>query len=149
MSMRIAFWKGTDPGFRGVLDILVRWWTNGPYSHCELIFSDDWTGSCSPFEKGVVLLKRPDNYYDPKNWDIVTIGGDEVAARVWFKKHRGMPYDLLGSFGFVWRPIRGVDGAFFCSEAIALALGWPNGWRYNPNTQADVLRIPRLSANAM
>ncbi|BAW19150.1 hypothetical protein [Ralstonia phage RP31] len=147
--MKIAFWKGTDPGFGGVLDRSIRWWTNGSYSHCELIFSDGWTGSCSWSEGGVVLLQRSASYYDPKNWDIVEIEGDEAAARAWFKKNRGTPYDLLGDFGFVWRPIRGEDGAYFCSEAIALSLGWPNAWRYDPNTQADVLRIPKYRPAAV
>lgn len=147
MTMKIAFWKGTDPGFAGVIDRAVRWWTHGPYSHCELIFSDGWTGTASARDKGVVLLQRPANYYDnPDNWDIVEVEGDEVYARAWFKLRRGLPYDLLGDFGFVWRPIVGQDGAYFCSEAIGCALRWPNAWQYSPNLQANTLAIPKYVA---
>lgn len=143
MGMRIAFWKGTDPGFGGFLDRAIKWWTNGPYSHCEVIFSDGITGSASWNDKGVILKRRPEGYYDPANWDIVDIVGDEVVARAWFEKHKGAPYDLLGDFGFVFRPIKGMEGAFFCSEANAAMLDWPESWTYSPNGFYSALRVSR------
>jgi hypothetical protein len=143
MAMRIALWKGTDPGFAGILDRASRWWTSGPYSHCEVIFSDGWTGTASAADKGVALVQRPEGYYDPKDWDFIDLEGDELAVRAWYKLHRGLPYDLLGDFGFVWRPIRGDGGAYFCSEAFGAAFRWPDSWQFSPNQVASVLRIPK------
>ncbi len=138
--MRIAFWKGTDPGFGGILDRAIRWWTDGPYSHNEVIFSDGWTGTSSWADKGVKLLKRPEGYYDNlDNWTIIEIDADEAEVRAWFYEHDGAPYDLLGVFGFVWRPIRGMGGAFFCSEAFAAAMKWLNPHHYSPNTLYEAI----------
>lgn len=137
MGMKIAFYKGTESGVQGLVNRAVRMWMSGPYSHCELVFSDDWCASASWMDKGVRFKQIN---LDSGNWDLVEVGGDEAYARGWFVEHQGMPYDLLGDFGFVWRPIRGMDGAFFCSEAIAYALQWKDPWRYDPNTQAAVAR---------
>jgi hypothetical protein len=148
--MRIAFWKGTDPGFAGVLDRGIRWWTDGPYSHNEVIFSDGWTGTASWADKGVKLLKRPEEYYDNlDDWVIIDIEGDENVVRGWFFERQGAPYDLLGVFGFVWRPIRGMDGAFFCSEAFAAALGWADAHQYSPNLLYDTLLVSRNVAKKL
>lgn len=144
MGIKIAFWKGKDTGFEALLDWGIRWWTDGPYSHNEVIFSDGWTGTASWSDGGVKLLKRPDGYYDsPDDWTIVEIEGDEAAVRAWYFHHHDAPYDLLGVFGFVWRPLRGMEGAFFCSEATAAALGWRNPHRLSPNTLYDALLNPR------
>lgn len=138
--MKVAFWKGTDKGASGLIDRAIRFWTAGQYSHCELIFSDGMTGTASLGDKGVVFLRRSESYYDQKNWDFIDIVGDEAYARTWFDRNHGAPYDLLGDLGFIWRPIRGIDNAYFCSEAIATALKWVEPWRFDPNTQAAIMK---------
>lgn len=143
MGMRIAFYKGTDPGLGGLMDRAIRGYMRGSYSHSELVFSDGWTGVASTEFNGVALIQRD---YDPAKWDLVDVDGDEPLARAWFYHNLNKPYDWLGDFGFVFRPIRGLDGAYFCSEAVAAALGWKEPWRYDPNLQYNVLTDNRAFA---
>jgi hypothetical protein len=126
--MRIASYKGTNPGVRGLFNILVRWWLGGPYSHSMLLFSDGTVGT-STLATGVTLYNPTINETD---FDFVPVDGDEPTARAWFEANQGRRYDILGLFGFVWR--RGVEdkGGCFCSEAIAAALGFPDAYRFDP-----------------
>lgn len=136
--MRAAFYKSTRPGVAGLYNKIVRWWSSSIYSHCELAFSDGMSASAS-FMDGGVRFKKID--YDPAKWDFVDLPDEmEYGAREWFRMHEGYPYDVLGNIGFVFRPIRGMDGALFCSEAIAAALGYPDPWRYDPGTLYGLLK---------
>jgi hypothetical protein len=136
--MRAAFYKAIRPGIAGVYSRLVRWWCRSPYSHCELIFADGLAASSS-FSDGGVRLKAIE--FDAQRWDILDLpDGDEAAARAWFAGQIGKPYDLLGNLGFVFRPIAGQRRAWFCSEAVAAALGYPEPWRYDPPTLASALK---------
>lgn len=135
--MRAAFYRGTRPGLAGLFNRLVRWWLQSSYSHVELVFSDGVAASSS-FADGGVRLKAID--FDVARWDIVDLpGADEVAARQWFVANLGRPYDLLGNLGFLFRPITGARRGWFCSEAAAAALGYPEPWRYDPALLASVL----------
>ncbi|WP_434033602.1 hypothetical protein [Cupriavidus sp. a3] len=135
--MRAAFYRGTRPGMAGLYNRLVRWWCRSPYSHCELIFSDGMAASASYMDGGVRFKAIE---FDADRWDIVDLPDDgEAAARAWFVNQIGAPYDLLGNVGFVWRPIADARRAWFCSEAVAAALGYTEPWRYDPATLASVL----------
>ncbi|HEY0845811.1 MAG TPA: hypothetical protein VGE12_10610 [Noviherbaspirillum sp.] len=135
--MRAAFYKSTRPGIAGLYNRLVRWWSGSQYSHVELVFSDGYSASASWMDGGV-RFKRID--YMAAHWDFVDLPADlEAGARAWFRKHDHKPYDILGNVGFVWRPIRGKEGAFFCSEACAAALGIPEPWRFDPGTLSLIL----------
>jgi hypothetical protein len=137
MVMRAAFYKATRPGLAGIYNRLVRWWCRGPYSHCELVFSDGMAASASFFDGGV-RTKRID--FDGERWDFVDLHGfDEAAARAWFDGHDGAAYDLIGDLGFVARPIQGGKRNWFCSEAVFAALGFADGWRFDPNSLHAVL----------
>lgn len=128
--MRAAFYRGTRPGIKGIYNRGVRAWCSGDYSHCELVFSDGLSASSS-WEDGGVRFKEIG--YSSDNWDFVELPDFlEPAARQWFIDHAGQPYDLLGNVGFIWRPIRGMDGASFCSEALLAALGVKEPWRFDP-----------------
>lgn len=136
--LKAAFYKSTRPGIAGLYSRLVRWWSGSEFSHCELVFSDGMSASAS-FIDGGVRFKRID--YDPAKWDFIDLPDDlEAAARLWFKTSEGSPYDLLGNIGFLWRPIRGASGAYFCSEAIAAAINIPQPWRYDPGTLCLILQ---------
>lgn len=126
--MQIAFYKGRDRLF----DRAVQWWTEGPYSHCELVMD----GLCysSSLRDGGVRVKFID--LSSGRWDVVPVGGDEQAARRWFSEHQDAGYDVPGLFGFVlsWR----VDSRsrWFCSEAVAEALQLGSSWTISPNDLA-------------
>lgn len=144
--MRAAFYKGTRPGVAGFYNRLVRWWTRSPYSHVELIVSSGRSWSAS-FEDSGVRSKPID--FDPSHWDFVELPAElEASAEAWFKAHRGGKYDILGNVRFVIGPIRDGKKRWFCSEAVAAALGLPNPWRYDPGTLASALTIYNQPANA-
>ena len=52
--MKIALYKGTLPGWRGWISRLVRFADRGPYSHCEVVFSDGMCASASWLDGGAV-----------------------------------------------------------------------------------------------
>jgi hypothetical protein len=127
--VKLACYKGTRPGLRGLFNVAVRWWLSGQYSHCEIVFSDGVCGSSSWMDGGV-RLKVID--LDPARWDTFEINGDEHAARRWFEEHAGQPYDLLGLLGFVWRRGTHQRSKWTCGEAAAASLGKPEPFRYDP-----------------
>jgi hypothetical protein len=141
--MKIALYKGKRGGFAGAFDAAVRWWTRGPYSHVELVFSNGLSASSSTRDGGV-RFKRID--FKPEHWDFVELkvdeeqGFDEEYARAFFEEREGLGYDYFGLFGFIWRPGSGVSRRWFCSEAVAAALGYRDPWRFCPNTLAAVIR---------
>jgi len=141
--MKIAFFKGRHPGIKGWLGVMTKWWTRGPYSHCELVVSEqDGTATCwssAYLDHGV---RKATVVLDPADWDVIDIRTEpaqEAAALAWFEQHNGEPYDVAGLFGFVFRHLEGVKGKWFCSESVAEALGYPESWRYDPNTFAAIV----------
>ncbi|MFL9899064.1 hypothetical protein PQR71_13020 [Paraburkholderia fungorum] len=135
--MKVAFYKGTRPGMSGIVNRLIRWWTNSPYSHCELVVAPiDGADLCasSSFEDGGVRFIVTS--LDAARWDVVEFVSDmatEKAAVEWFNNHLGEPYDLAAVFGFVWRRGHRI-GHWDCSESIGAALGIPESWRFDPAT---------------
>lgn len=129
--MRIAFYKATRPGLQGIYSRLVRFVDRGPYSHCELIFSDGLSGSASYIDGGV-RLKRID--YDAEHWDFIDLPDHlETAAREFFNERVGAGYDLLGNLRFVAWMVRESADDWFCNEICGAAIGQTEPWRHGPN----------------
>jgi hypothetical protein len=136
--MKIAFYKGTRKGVSGIYSVGVRFVTNSPYSHCEMIFSDGISASASFIDKGV-RFKNID-YSNSHDWDFIDIPDRyEKYAFDWFKANNGKPYDLLGNLHFLIGFIRGNDGDWFCSEALASALGIEGAEKYDPGMLHSLL----------
>jgi len=129
--VKLASFKGTHPGLRGLFNRFVRFWLRSPYSHTELVFSDGYCGS-STWTGGGVALRLLE--LDPAEWDLIHIPGDEGDARQWFRDHLGEPYDVFGLFGFVFPRSLQQRRHWFCDEAIAEALGIPDSFRQDPAT---------------
>ncbi len=137
--MKAAFYKDARPGVAGIYNRLVAWWTKSPYSHVELIVSSGRAWSAS-FEDGGVRSKLIE--FDPKKWDVIDVPAElEPAAVAWFTAHRGEKYDLLGNLQFIVAAIPNSEKRWFCSEAVAAALGIPDPWRYDPGTLASALTL--------
>lgn len=134
--MIVAFYRGRRSGFNGLFDAAVRWWTRGPYSHCEIVFSNGEAASSSKRDGGVRFKRIA---FDPARWDYVVVDADEATVRNWFEARLGAGYDTPGLFGFLWRPHTGQGRRWFCSEACAAALGYRDPWRFCPNTLHTVL----------
>ena len=126
MAFRAAFQKGSET----LGGKFIKWWDNGPYSHCELVFSDGTWGS-STGHAGVALRKR---IVTDSDWDYLDLPAElESSARKWFEDHRGKSYDYVGLFRFVLDFLRPSRDKWFCSRACADALGMTDGWREGPN----------------
>lgn len=144
--MKAAFYKGTRPGLAGIYNILVRWWTRSPYSHCELVFKDGQAASASFLDHGVRFKQIS---FDPDHWDMFDLPDRlEAKARAWFVIHDGDEYDLLGNAHFIIGPVGDEKAQWFCSEAIAAALGIPNPERYDPGTLASAIQVLNQPAEA-
>lgn len=138
--MKAAFYKATRPGLQGIYSRAVRWIDRGPYSHCELIFSDGLSGSASYIDGGV-RFKAIDYSQHPEHWDFMDLPDEqEPYARDWFERNMGAPYDLMGNVRFVLPFLPDSQRGWFCSEALGAALGWAEPWRFGPNGLSALLR---------
>jgi hypothetical protein len=132
--MKVAFYKGK----KRLFNKLVSWWTRGPYSHCELVFSDGQSASSS-YVDGGVRYKRI--LYNNDHWDFIELGPsfDEQKAREWFDDHDSAKYDFMGLVGFVFRRVGDDRAKYFCNEAVLAALGFSESWRFDPNSTYALL----------
>ena len=132
--MQVAFHKGGS----SVGGKIIKWWDSGPYSHCEIIFSDGLWASASFLGKQQVRGKLIKPSAD--GWDYITLPASyEQAARAFFAKTEGVRYDLFGQVRFIIAPYRGKGDKYWCSEWVAEALGLREPWRYGPNGLYNVL----------
>lgn len=144
MAFRAAFYKGVRPGVPGIYNRGVRWWTRGPYSHCELVFSSGVSASASYMDGGVRFKWIE---YDPAHWDFINLPEQlETKALAVFQKKQGDRYDLLGNVHFVISAVGDDDGKSFCSEILGEALGLLEPYRFSPNALSVILKsmFPQL-----
>lgn len=147
-----AFYKGTHAGVPGIYNRLVRWWTRSPYSHVELVFFDGGPGAVSQtasssYMDGGVRFKWIE--FDPDRWDFVDLPGQLAEpARAWFDAHEGDRYDLLGNVHFIVSAVGDDKRKWFCSEAVAAALGMPDPARFDPGTLYAALSFLNEPAHA-
>ncbi len=135
--MHVAFYKGTRPGLQGIYSRAVRFIDRGPYSHCELIFSDGLAASASFIDKGVRFKNIE---FDDNHWDFIEIPwANESIARQWFLDHEGQPYDLSGNLHFILGPVPESKDEWFCNESISAAIGIQESWRVGPNGFYQIL----------
>ena len=146
MTLRAAFYKGTHAGLPGVYNRLVRWWTRSQYSHVELVFGTGQAASSSAMDGGVRF--KPIEF-DLDKWDFIELP-DELALRAWswFDDHEGQAYDLLGNLHFVISAVGDDKRKWFCSEAVAAALGMPDPARFDPGTLHAALTFLTQPASA-
>lgn len=129
--MKIAFLKSKKHIFNRV----VSCWTRGPYSHCEVVFSDGMCASSSFLDHGV-RFKRID--ITSEDYDVLDVPNiDEAKVRQWFVDHLGQKYDVIGLLSPL-TPIHETKYKWFCNESIGAAMGIPEPWRFTPNSFACV-----------
>lgn len=119
--MFVAFYRG-----QGIVDMLIRLWTRGPYAHCELIFSDGARHSAEPGIGTIWMprLEMTDSVPAPRaDWDVLPVEGDEARAREWCDEHVGECYDWFGIVFSQIMPVKSqANDKYWCSEAIVEAL---------------------------
>ena len=139
-----AFYKGVRPGLSGVYNRIVRAYEGGPYSHCEIVFSNGDSASSSGMDGGVRF--RGDRHFLPRidfsngNWDLIPLPPHLASsARAYFEKHDGWAYDYRGNVRFLY-PWGNRNSTLkkFCSAATLESLGMVEGWRFGVNAAAAV-----------
>lgn len=117
--VKLAFYKGNGK----TLDRLIRWWTKGQYSHCELVFSDGMFFSADAWSNKVRYEKV---YANPDNWDFVDVvmtRREELAVRAWCDSQNGKKYDYVGILFAQILPLSiDMPSTWFCSEICVAAL---------------------------
>ena len=114
----VAFYKAAG----NWQDWLIRKWTKGPYSHCELVIGDLWL-SASPREK-VVRYRTIEP--DTNTWDFVPIDLDVAQVEQiqnWAELELGSAYDWLGIVFTQFINLNRQDPhRWFCSELVVTGL---------------------------
>lgn len=128
--MQVALYKGPAKDWRHkVAHWAVCVATRSPYSHCELVIGGVcWSASA---RDGGVRGKVID--LQSGRWDVFPIEGDEAAALAWFRAHDGQRYDWAGVARFALPFLPNGSDRWFCSEALAAALGRPRPERSIPH----------------
>ena len=144
MTLHAAFYKSTRPGFLGLYNRAVRAFENGPYSHCELVFSDGDSASASFLDHGVRFTGKtwphPAIDFANGNWDLISLPDSyELQARAFWQAHMSWSYDTRGNVRFLW-PWGNRDSKLklFCSEGLLASLGVSEAWRFGVNAAAAV-----------
>ena len=142
--MKIAFFK--TESFR---DVLVTWLTLGPYSHCELIFSDGQCFSSTPINNaGVRFAPAAEVLTNLSKWyflDLPLNTSEEEQLRAWCNGEVGCPYDWNDIFRFGLKFLPEDPNAWFCSELCLAGLqqiGMFKGLKacnYSPNRYYKLL----------
>jgi hypothetical protein len=113
--MKVAFFKSK---YGNILDKLISFWTQGPYSHCELIFKDNLSFSARFGE----LVGFKEVEYKEGQWDFVEVGEPTSELYAFCEEQIGKRYDVLGVLGFVIQIFRTNRYCWFCSEIVTGAL---------------------------
>lgn len=139
MSVALALYKPHrrwDVGSR-----LICWWTNSPYSHCELVVGS--VCFSSSLRDGGVRAKIID--LDPAHWDIIaTPWVPKEAVYQHYERTQHLTYgwsDLITQQ--VLRIPFELRNAYFCSEWCAEAMGLPEPEMWHPGVLGDYARTRR------
>lgn len=148
-TMKLAMYKGppSDMAHR-VSHWFTCLWTRSIYSHCELAFYQSPGGkhlcASSSARDGGVRFKYID--LSSGHWDVYDIPKQprtDAVIREWFnaKSDDRAKYDWFGLLWFIL-PIKAFNNPrrYFCSEAIAAALGLPKPHKYHPQKLLDRLK---------
>jgi hypothetical protein len=117
--IKLAFYKAQQGN---LTDKLISWWTNGLYSHVEIVTGSDtnnllmWTSSAM---NGGVRQKK--HKYDPTKWEYIDIDLNLNILLQIYNKTKDCKYDYLGILGFVL-PLQDRENKWFCSEWVSNVL---------------------------
>lgn len=112
--MKIAFKKGITPW-----DWAIRLFSGGPFSHCEIIFSDGTWFSSRPGRGVSYKPSRNGNY---TFIDLRVSKEAEENLRKWANTEIGCKYDWMGIIWFLFKRAKPHPDRWFCSEICTAAL---------------------------
>lgn len=143
MTVYLASFKGTKPGWQGWVERLTRWVTKSQYSHTETTIGNPFAGPVmcvsSVGTDGGVRGKMMQ--LDPADWDIVPmpwINEDDVIN--FLAEHKGQGYDLIGCVRSIVPFVsREHADKWFCSETAATIAGMDDAWRFHPGVLHNIV----------
>lgn len=126
--MRLLFYKDAFGPFEWLIQLLT--WSRFVHVELAVAHGPGWALVWSSSSRdGGVRLRRID--VRPEAWESVDIA-DHPGALAWFAAHEGQRYDWLGVARFVLPFIPQGRRRWFCSEAVAAALGLPRPHKWTP-----------------
>jgi hypothetical protein len=138
----LASYTGTQPGWKGLVNRAIRFFTKSAYSHSEICLGDPFAGpvDCltSAGTEGGVRIKRMQ--LNPDKWDVIALPHvSEGAAWHFLADNAGQPYDFIGCVRSVLPFVRGEHPRkWFCSEVCAEVMGITEAWRMHPGVLHSV-----------
>lgn len=130
-------------------DAAIRGFTGYDCSHVELAWCDagGWLGFSASPRDGGVRIKRID--FDSGHWRLTRLpfaDAERVRARARDMASSAIGYDWKGlALTMVLAAGRHARRRYFCSEAVALALGVPSAHRFSPGHLEEILRWHALN----
>lgn len=144
MKAYVIFYKGkrpwTEPKNK-LSDFLIRQFTHGKYSHCEIAVQTESPAFYECFTSSIrdggvrskpMILKED-------HWDKIEINIDLQKLRKFLKETDDYKYDFLGCIGILTSKIKHSRHRYFCSEWCAEFLGIKNPEKISPNKLYDIL----------
>lgn len=127
---KLAFYKAKGDW----IDLLIRVFTNSPYSHVEIVTNKDWYSS-SPRDGGVRIKQIQD---DGNSWDFVEVNIDKERLYQKYREYKGRGYDFKGILLSNILPIGWHSKSkATCSEFVADVLGYSEPAKYSPQQILD------------
>ena len=121
LELTVAFYKGE--GLRR--DKIIRWWTNSPYSHVELIMPNGMIAGINPPINPYISKRNPENLNDD-DWELVKIPvteGQLSRVRAFIESTKGQGYDWIGMIASHLTPFKvKFPNKWYCSEWVLYAL---------------------------
>lgn len=116
---------------------LICWWTNSPYSHCELVVGG--TAHSSSIRDGGVRAKQIE--FD-EHWELMPLPwAHECNVISLYAETANEPYGWVDLILHQLFNKRGDAPGWFCSEWCAAALGLPEPTRFSPGDLAEYCRM--------
>lgn len=144
--LKIAFYKN-DNSF---MHRMIRFLTKSPFSHCELVFSDDWCFGADP-EEGTRFITYS-NLYDEAIWCLMDLPWiseeNEKRIHAFCEQEDDLEYDWSGVVLGRINPLHNHRSKWFCSELCVTAIrpftkGITDFW-YTPGSLYQALLDTRV-----
>tara|TARA_A200000159_G_C7337911_1_gene345852 strand:+ start:5127 stop:5594 length:468 start_codon:yes stop_codon:yes gene_type:complete len=140
-NIKVAFYKGE--GLRR--DKFIRWWTNSPYSHVELVMPSGIIAGIRPPDDPVIR-RRCFKEMIEEEWELVNIEVNPKQLnliRDFIDNTSGHGYDWVGMIASHLMPLKvSIPNRWYCSEWVAYALAVS---RVIPKKQSLLYKSARIS----
>ena len=115
---KILLFKG-----RGMVSRLIRWQTNGQYSHAALQLPNGRIIEAWHKPAKVRLRSRLEDWSNVEAYDVEGMDAAQWSmAMAWAHRQIGKKYDFGGVFRFLTRRRKDQDEKWFCSELVFQAV---------------------------